>query len=110
MLRALSAVARGEAIFSPAVARRVLEYFADLDRSAPPEAFPTLTSREREILHLVAAGRSNAAIARELSLSVKTVANYTSTVFGKLQVADRAEAIVRARESGCGTPAGGPGS
>jgi DNA-binding NarL/FixJ family response regulator len=99
MIRAIRAVANGEAIFSPAVASRVLAYFA-VPRRAAVDVFPTLTDREREILHLIAQGRSNPAIARELSLSPKTVANHVSNIFGKLQVADRAEAIIRAREAG----------
>lgn len=102
MLRALAAAASGEAIFSPAVARRVRGYFAGPDRVLPRHAFPALTAREDEILRLVARGLGNSSIARELSLSVKTVANCTSTVFSKLQVASRAEAIARARDSGYG--------
>jgi len=102
MVRAIRAVANGEAIFGPAIATRVLAYFAH-DRSAPPAVvFPSLTEREREILHLVARGRSNPEIARELSLSPKTVANHVSNIFGKLQVADRVEAVIRAREAGLG--------
>lgn len=100
IVRAIRAVGRGEAIFSPAVATRVLAYFAAPRHAAPPQVFPTLTDREREVLHLIARGASNATIARELSLSPKTVGNYVSNVFGKLQVADRAEAIVCAREAG----------
>jgi DNA-binding NarL/FixJ family response regulator len=65
-------------------------------------AFPQLTARERQILDLVAAGRSNAQIASTLFLSPKTVRNNVSNVFAKLHVADRAEAIVRAREAGLG--------
>jgi DNA-binding NarL/FixJ family response regulator len=65
-------------------------------------AFPTLTDREREILELIARGHPNPSIARKLSLSPKTVANYVSAVFAKLQVADRAEAMIRAREAGLG--------
>jgi DNA-binding NarL/FixJ family response regulator len=102
MLRAIRAVANGESLFSPAVADRMLAFFANA-RPVAPEAFPTLTARERDILFLLAQGRSNAGIAQDLSLSVKTVANNVSTIFGKLQVADRAEAIVRAREAGLGT-------
>ena len=102
MLRAIRATARGEAIFSPAVAARVLSYFAAPRPAAPPQAFPTLTQREREILTLIAGGRPNAAIARELGIAPKTVSNHVSNIFGKLQVADRAEAIVRAREAGLG--------
>jgi DNA-binding CsgD family transcriptional regulator len=69
---------------------------------APPQAFPTLTDREREILHLIAQGHPNPSIARQLSLSTKTVGNYVSNIFTKLQVADRAQAIIRAREAGLG--------
>jgi DNA-binding NarL/FixJ family response regulator len=97
---AIRAVARGEAIFSSAVAGRVLAYFAG-PRQAP-KVFPALTDREREILALIAAGHPNPSIARALSLSPKTVANYVSAIFAKLQVADRAEAMIRAREAGLG--------
>lgn len=103
MLRALAATADGEALFSPTIARRVLAYFSGLGTGPPQHAFPTLTDREDEILRLVARGLGNSSIAAELSLSVKTVANYTSTVFTKLQVASRAEAIVRARDRGYGS-------
>ena len=102
MVRAIRAVGRGEAIFSPAVASRVLAYFAAPRPDAPPRAFPTLTEREREILGLIARGHSNPSIARQLSLSPKTIGNYVSNIFGKLQVADRAEAIIRARAAGLG--------
>jgi DNA-binding NarL/FixJ family response regulator len=102
MLRAIRGTARGEAIFSPAVAARVLSYFAAPRPTAPPQAFPTLTEREREILTLIARGRPNPAIARELGIAPKTVGNHVSNIFGKLQVADRAEAIIRAREAGLG--------
>ena len=102
LVRAIQAVGRGEAIFSPAVATRVLAYFAASRPTAPPQLFPTLTERERDVLGLIARGLANAAIARELSVSPKTVGNYVSSIFGKLQVADRAEAIIRAREAGLG--------
>jgi DNA-binding NarL/FixJ family response regulator len=98
---AIRAVARGEAIFSQAVAGRVLAFFAQ--PRAAPKVFPTLTDREREILALIAQGRANPAIARTLFLSTKTVANYVSAIFAKLQVADRAEAMIRAREAGLGS-------
>jgi len=101
MVRAIRAVGNGEAIFGPGVASRVLAYFAAPRRSVP-RLFPTLTEREREILHLLAQGKSNPVIAQTLSLSAKTVANHVSNIFGKLQVADRAEAIIRAREAGLG--------
>lgn len=102
LMRAIQAVGRGEAIFSPAVATRVLAYFAALNPAAPPQAFPTLTEREREILNLIAKGYPNPSIAKQLSLSTKTVGNYVSNVFTKLQVADRSQAIIRAREAGLG--------
>jgi DNA-binding NarL/FixJ family response regulator len=100
--RAITAVAAGEAIFGPAVATRVLAYFA-----APPHAvspFPELTSREREVLDLLAAGHNNHQIAQRLTLSAKTVANHLSAIFAKLQVADRTQAILRARDAGLGHP------
>jgi DNA-binding NarL/FixJ family response regulator len=98
---AVRAVARGEAIFSQTVAGRVLAFFAQPRET--PKVFPALTDREREILGLIAQGRPNGVIARELFLSPKTVANYVSAIFAKLQVADRAEAMIRAREAGLGT-------
>ncbi len=102
MAQAIQAVGRGEAIFSPAIAARLMDYFAAPHPAVPKELFPTLTEREREILGLIAQGYSNADIAGQLSLSVKTVHNYVSNTFSKLQVADRAQAIVRAREAGLG--------
>ncbi|MEU4607213.1 response regulator transcription factor [Kribbella sp. NPDC023972] len=99
--RAIRAVAAGEAIFGPGVARRVLSFF-----SAPPptaDPFPELTTRERQILDLLAAGLSNAAIANRLDLAAKTVANNVSTIFTKLGLADRAAAIIQARNAGLGT-------
>ncbi len=103
MVHAINAVGRGEAIFSPHVAEKVLAYFAaPQTRAAPPQAFPALTYREREVLELIAQGHPNPSIARELSLSTKTVGNYVSNIFTKLQVADRAQAIIRAREAGMG--------
>ncbi|WP_084965834.1 response regulator transcription factor [Thermoactinospora rubra] len=101
IVRAITAVAHGEAIFGPAVALRVAEFFHSAPK-AGDAVFPQLTSREREILALVAAGRSNAQIASALYLSPKTVRNNVSNIFAKLHVADRAEAIVRARDAGLG--------
>jgi DNA-binding NarL/FixJ family response regulator len=103
IIRAIQAVGRGEAIFSPAIATRVIDYFAAPPPAAPRGAFPTLTEREREILGLLARGHANADIARELFLTPKTISNYVSNIFGKLQVADRAQAILRAREAGLGS-------
>jgi DNA-binding NarL/FixJ family response regulator len=103
MVHAIRAVGRGEAIFSPIVATRVLAYFAaSSSGGTPPQVFPTLTDREREILALIAQGHPNPSIARQLSLSTKTVGNYVSNIFTKLQVADRSQAIIRAREAGLG--------
>jgi DNA-binding NarL/FixJ family response regulator len=102
MLRAIRAVGGGEAIFSPAIATRLLEFFAAPRPALPPQVFPELTEREREILNLIALGHSNNEIASRLVLSPHTVRNYVSNVFSKLQVADRAHAIVRAREAGMG--------
>jgi DNA-binding NarL/FixJ family response regulator len=87
---AVRAVGDGEAIFSPAVATRLLDFFATAPR---PSALPELTGREREVAHLMAAGKGNAAIARELFLSTKTVRNHVSNILRKLQVADRAQAM-----------------
>jgi len=102
LIEAVRAVARGTGIFSPTVASRVLDSFNSPRPTRTHAAFPNLTDREREILDLLAAGRSNGQIARDLDLSPKTVANYASTIFAKLQVTDRAEAIIRAREAGLG--------
>ena len=102
IVRGVQAVASGEAIFGPAVARRVLEWFAAPRPSAVAAVFPGLTDREHEVLDLIAAGRSNSDIADLLVLSAKTVRNHVSNIFAKLQVADRAQAIVRAREAGLG--------
>jgi len=101
-LRAIRAVANGEAIFSPVVAERVMQFFAQAPSAEPEPAFPELTPREREILIWLAHGLTNSAIAERLVLSPKTVRNHVSNIFSKLQVADRAEAIIRAREAGLG--------
>ncbi len=101
VVRAITTVARGGAVFGPALARRIAEFFAS-GPAGPGAAFPQLTAREREVLDLVAAGRSNAQIASALYLSPKTVRNNVSNVLTKLQVTDRAQAIVRAREAGLG--------
>lgn len=102
ILRALRAVAAGEAIFGPTIAQRLIEFFARPWPTVPAHMFPDLTEREREVLQLIAQGRSNGEIAQRFFLSRKTVANHVSSIFAKLQVADRAEAIVRAREAGLG--------
>ena len=104
ILRAISAVGRGEAIFSPAIAQRLIDFFAAPQPVILPQLFPELTDREREVLLLIAQGYNNSDIARRLTLSLKTVANHVSNIFSKLQVADRAQAIIRAREAGFDQP------
>ena len=100
IVRAITVVSHGEAIFSPSIAGRLTHYFATPGKASLPQAFPELTEREREILALIAQGWNNAEIAGRLVLSQKTVRNHVSNVFSKLQVADRAQAIIRAREAG----------
>jgi DNA-binding NarL/FixJ family response regulator len=102
LLLAVRTVARGGAVFSPIVAERLQAYFSVVHEVPGRAAFRELTDREREILHLVAAGHDNRRIARALTLSDKTVRNHISHIFAKLQVRDRAEAIVRARDAGLG--------
>ncbi|MDQ2903697.1 MAG: response regulator transcription factor [Chloroflexota bacterium] len=102
VLRAIAAVGSGEAIFSPSIATRLIDFFAHLQPTALPQSLPELTEREHDILTLIAQGQSNPAIAKHLALSPKTVSNYVSTIFSKLQVADRAQAMLRARQAGLG--------
>jgi DNA-binding NarL/FixJ family response regulator len=102
ILKVVRAVARGEAYFGPEIARRLVDFFSEPKPPSPEEAFPELTSREREILDLIARGHTNAKIAARLFVSPNTVRNHISHIFAKLQVADRAHAIVRAREAGLG--------
>jgi DNA-binding NarL/FixJ family response regulator len=101
LVRAIRSVASGGAIFGPGIARRLMSFFAARP-AVDVTAFPELTEREREILDMVARGLSNTEITRRLVLSPKTVRNHVSNIFSKLQVADRAQAIVRAREAGLG--------
>jgi DNA-binding NarL/FixJ family response regulator len=102
LVRAIQAIGNGEAIFSPAIASQLIAFFATPFPLAQKDIFPELTDREREILHLIATGATNSEIAKQLTLSTKTVSNYVSNIFSKLQVADRAEAIIRARDAGLG--------
>jgi DNA-binding NarL/FixJ family response regulator len=102
VLRAIRAVNSGEAIFSATIAQRLIDFFAAPRPVQAVLPFPDLTDREREILTLIAQGRSNAEIAQSLVISLKTVRNYISSIFSKLQVADRSQAIIRAREAGLG--------
>ena len=102
ILKVIRAVAAGEAHFGPKIARRLMNFFSTPKPAAPSEAFPELTARERELLGLIARGRNYQEIARELYLSPKTVRNHISNIFTKMHVADRAQAIIRAREAGLG--------
>jgi DNA-binding NarL/FixJ family response regulator len=101
ILNAIAAVGSGTAVFGPGIAQRLIDYFA-AQRTVAAAPFPELTEREREILNLIASGANNTAIAERLFLSAKTVRNHVSNIFSKLQVADRAQAIVRARQAGLG--------
>jgi DNA-binding NarL/FixJ family response regulator len=100
--RAIEAVGSGEVIFGPGIAERVMTYFRHVRSRPTAQAFPQLTDRERVILGKIAEGLDNAEIARDLSLSIKTVRNHASNIFAKLQVAHRAQAIVLARDAGLG--------
>lgn len=102
MLSVIRAVAEGQALFGPAIATRLMNYFKELGvkSTAPGTPFPELTERELEILRLISQGLNNQEIAQKLVLSHKTVRNHITSIFSKLQVADRAQAIVRAREAG----------
>lgn len=102
ILAAILAVSRGEAVFGPAVASRVLDYFFREPPGRTSELFPELTDRERQVLEFIAQGLGNQAISTRLGLSDKTVRNYVSNIFTKLHVADRARAIVVARDAGLG--------
>jgi DNA-binding NarL/FixJ family response regulator len=106
VVRGVGAVSRGEAVFGPRVADKVIAFFTAASRTRGAVPFPQLTDREREILDLVAQGCDNRAVARRLFLSEKTVRNYVSACLQKLQVASRAEAVAVARDGGLGTPAG----
>jgi DNA-binding NarL/FixJ family response regulator len=100
---AIRAVVRGQAIFGPGIANRLLEHFANPPATAAHDPFPELTSREKDILELLARGRRTAEIAATLHLSPKTVSNNLTTIFAKLEVADRTAAVIRARERGLGS-------
>ncbi len=102
MLRSIRAVGSGEAIFSPSIASRMMSFFASSRAASPADVLPDLTEREREVLTLMARGESNTEIAAALTISVKTVRNHVSNIFSKLQVVDRAQAVLRARDAGLG--------
>lgn len=107
VLKTIRAVAGGEALFGPAIATRLTSFFQNSRgvalQSEIPSPFPDLTDREREVLELIAVGKNNQEIAQRLHISAKTVSNHISNIFNKLQVVDRAQAIVKARQAGLGS-------
>jgi len=105
IVTAIHAVVAGQAIFGPAVAARMMAYFSQptVVEAEAPHPFPELTAREQEILGLLASGHGTATIAAQLALAPKTISNHLTAIFAKLEVADRAGAIVRARDGGLGT-------
>lgn len=102
MLRTIRAVARGEALFGPTIASRLQSYFVAPKPNEAAQIFPNLTERERDVLALLAQGFNNGEIAHQLHISPKTVRNHCSNIFSKLQVVDRAQAIIHARNAGLG--------
>jgi DNA-binding NarL/FixJ family response regulator len=111
VLKTIRAVADGDVLFGPAIAHRVMDYFRQLSaapslRAASAAPFPELSERELEVLDLIARGLNNHEIAEQLHVAVKTVSNHISNIFSKLQVVDRPQAIVKAREAGLGKDAG----
>lgn len=102
LLRAIQTVVNGGAIFSPGIAQKVLSYLTSPPTSVPDNLFDELTSREREILELIAQGQTNSEIANNLSLSPKTISNYISNIILKLHATDRAKLMLMAIEAGLG--------
>jgi DNA-binding NarL/FixJ family response regulator len=105
MLRAIQAAGHGEAIFSPTIAARMMTFFSRIKENNTEHIFPELSERERQVLTLITQGDSNLEIGQKLSLSLKTVQNHVSNILNKLQVADRSQAILRARAAGLGNEA-----
>jgi DNA-binding NarL/FixJ family response regulator len=107
LLQTIRAVASGQALFGAPIATRIMGFFQDIETELEPivprSAFPELTPRELEVLHLIAQGANNSYIGEKLVISDKTVRNHITSVFSKLQVADRAQAIIKARDSGLGS-------
>lgn len=102
MLRAIRGIANGESLFSPEIASRLTQFFNNLNPSPKDTAFPELTNREREILDYIAEGHTNEEISQTLVISLKTVRNHVSNIYNKLQVANRTQAAIQAREAGFG--------
>jgi DNA-binding NarL/FixJ family response regulator len=105
LLSAIRVVSAGGSLFAPSVTRRLIERFASLDNgAAPPPALGELTSRELEVLRLLARGHSNAEIAAELVVSDHTVKTHVAHVLSKLGLRDRIQAVIVAYESGLVRP------
>lgn len=102
LLRAIEAVAQGEALYNARIASRLVQFFQNSRSEAPVQAFPDLTDRERDVLDLIARGLGNAAIASRLGIAGKTVRNHVSNIFSKMHVADRTKAALKARDAGFG--------
>ncbi len=106
VLKTIHSIHRGEALFSPAIAERLSAFFRQMENTqlnlSKNSVFSELTDREQEVLHLIASGLSNQEIAQQLHISPKTVSNHISSIFSKLQVSDRVEAVLKAREAGFG--------
>jgi DNA-binding NarL/FixJ family response regulator len=102
IVHAIRGVDSGGAIFGPTIAKKLMTYFTTPPRPAAHNTFPQLTSREHEILVLIAAHLTNPEIASKLGLKPKTVRNHVSNIFTKMQVATRAQAIINARDAGLG--------
>lgn len=102
LLQSIRAVAQGQVLFGPAIAGRVTKFFTGAHALAQAQPFPELTEREREILELMSRHHTNPEIAQQLGIGDKTVRNHISNIFSKLQVADRAQAIISARRAGLG--------
>lgn len=107
LLQTVRAVASGQVLFGPAIASRIVGFFQDIeaDRASAllSDAFPELTPRELDVLELIAQGANNSQIAEQLVITDKTVRNHITSIFSKLQVADRAHAIIKARDAGLGS-------
>ena len=102
IVRAVFAVAAGEAVYGAAVARRIVDFYTGAQQRYAAQVFPELTEREREVLNLVASGCGNHEIARRLVLSEKTVRNHVAAILTKLQAPNRAAAVAKARDAGIG--------
>ena len=104
IVRAVQAVAAGEAVYGPSVAQRIVGFYTGVQERYSAQVFPQLTNREREVLDLVAAGCGNHAIAARLHLSEKTVRNHLSALLLKVGAPDRAALVAAARDAGMGAP------